>query len=715
MRKFMKTAGTILFMLVLLIGIPGYYFIKNFDLNKYKSYAEELVQKELGRKLTINGDASIGISLVPTVIIEDVELANAEWASQPQMVKVQSLEVKFALMPLFKKQVVIDKVLLNKPQVYLEVAKDGRQNWDFNASGKTAKPAVQISTANLPAAQIPASASQAANNKAAPAAMALAGFAAKNVVVNDGLVQFNDLKSNNVINLQIKQIAMSAESMDSDLTASFDVAYNGQQINGKTTLGSLNKLLTGKEDYPVQLTAQAFGIDLDVLGNVADMMNNPAFAANVNVYNPGGNMGAPETTLKAVVQGNTQKIKADIQTLNIVNNLITGKVEADISGKVPSINATLNSDLINLGNFKQNSNFAFEFPSLINEAQASNLVPDTAIPYKDMYAVNARLALNVKQLVIEPGMVASNVIANASLQNGMLTVSPLKLSFGGGEIDGTLSVNAGQQSMALKMSSQNMLLQNLHKEFQYTNQGSFGVISGGQTDLNVNVTGKGATVRQLVNSLNGQVIAIVDKSKINTGSLSFMEGNFITQILNALQITKSSDPTLNLQCAVVRADLKNGKAEFPKGIAINAKQLTLVGDGTINLANDKIDMGIRPFSGKVVDTNVVQALSSFVKVKGTLEAPKIAIDDKQALKTVVGMVATGPAYLGSQLVLDADSSPCYTALIGTPYENRFPKPSGVQATGQEVYQDTSKVVDQGIKDLKKTGQDIIDIFRNKKK
>ena len=112
MRKIGKIFGIIFLGLILLVGIPGYYFIRNFDLNKYKSYASEIVEEQLGRKFSINGEASIGISLVPTLILEDVELANPSWASQPQMVKVKKLELKFALLPLLRKQVVIDKAVL---------------------------------------------------------------------------------------------------------------------------------------------------------------------------------------------------------------------------------------------------------------------------------------------------------------------------------------------------------------------------------------------------------------------------------------------------------------------------------------------------------------------------------------------------------------------------------------------------------------------------
>lgn len=703
MNRFLKIVGTVLFGLAILIGVPGYYFVQSFDLNKYKSYATNLVEKELGRKLIINGEASIGISLVPTIIIEDVELANASWATKPEMIKVQRLEVKFALAPLFKKQIVIDKVVLIKPEVFLEIAPDGRENWDFS----------QPKLGNTPVNQAMKEVKKV--GKAAPATALIAGFAAKNVLIENGLVQYNDLQSKQSFSLVINGINMSAESMDSDLRANFDVVYDNQRIKAQTFLGSINRLLAGTEEYPVSGNVSAYGVEAELAGNILDMFGSPYFAVNTNIYNPAGNLNAPEITLKATVEGNANKIKAHIQSLNIINSLISGNASIDVSGKLPYITADLKANSINLPSFTQSSNLAFAFPSLISEAQASNMVPDTLIPYNDMKKINAKVMLNVKTLIIQSGMVANNVVVGANLQNGILNVAPLNLNFGGGDINGTILVNANNKTLAVKAVSKNMLLQNLHKEFVVDNSSDFGVISGGQTDVNINLTGVGDTYRQVVKSLNGQAIVVVDKSKINTGSLKFMEGNFITQILNALKLSSRKDSVLSLQCAVVRADFKNGLADFPKGIAINAKQMTIVSNGNINLSNDKLDFSIRPFSGKIIDANVAQALSSFVKVRGTLDSPKIMIDDAQALKAIVGVVTTGPAYIGSQIALDADSSPCYTALKGTPYENRFPKPTGVQATGQEVYQDTSAVVDQSLKDLKKTGQEIIDIFRHKKK
>lgn len=68
-------------------------------------------------------------------------------------------------------------------------------------------------------------------------------------------------------------------------------------------------------------------------------------------------------------------------------------------------------------------------------------------------------------------MTAENVVLTAKLNNGVLTVNPLKLDFGGGDIDASLTVNAPAQTVALKLNSKNILLQNMHKEFQIEGKG----------------------------------------------------------------------------------------------------------------------------------------------------------------------------------------------------------------------------------------------------
>ena len=118
--RFIKKTVSIVCSLIIIVALGGFIFVRNFDLNRYKSHIEEIVLRETGRQLHLNGDAKIGISLIPTVEINDVTFANPDWAEYPDMIKLQKLEVKFAIMPLLHRQVEIDKLILDGPEIYLE-------------------------------------------------------------------------------------------------------------------------------------------------------------------------------------------------------------------------------------------------------------------------------------------------------------------------------------------------------------------------------------------------------------------------------------------------------------------------------------------------------------------------------------------------------------------------------------------------------------------
>ena len=143
--RFLKWLLGIVVLVVLIAGVGGYFFLKNFDLNKYKSYAAKIVYEHTGRKLDVKGDASLGISLIPTLIINDVTLSNPSWAKNSQMAEIGSLELKFSLLPLLKKQIVVDKAVLNGARIYLETAADGKNNWTF----EPVQPAQPAKTASV--------------------------------------------------------------------------------------------------------------------------------------------------------------------------------------------------------------------------------------------------------------------------------------------------------------------------------------------------------------------------------------------------------------------------------------------------------------------------------------------------------------------------------------------------------------------------------------
>src|SRR5471032_1645191 len=97
-RGFWITLAALVSAIVLVVGLIGW----GLSPSSLKPRLIAAVERATGRTMTIAGRIGIEFSLVPTVVMEDVSLANPPGFSRPDMVKVARVEVSLALMPLLQ-------------------------------------------------------------------------------------------------------------------------------------------------------------------------------------------------------------------------------------------------------------------------------------------------------------------------------------------------------------------------------------------------------------------------------------------------------------------------------------------------------------------------------------------------------------------------------------------------------------------------------------
>ena len=691
--RFLKWLFGILLLLVVAVVVGGYVFLKNFDLNKYKSLAEEIAYNQTGRKLVIAGDASLGISLVPTLVINDISFANPEWAKNPQMAEIGTLELKFSLLPLLKKQIVVDKAVVSDAEIYLETTADGKNSWTFTPAATEEKTPAADKRAAAGGWLI--AAAYAGETTAAPAFLqTLNDIVAREVAVYESEVNYLAAGAEPV-RLQITGLAFSAEGINAPMNLDWDLLFNGTEISGKGTTGSLADLFAAGKPWPADVEVSAFNVRAEAKAELYDLTASPRAEFSINVHNPAGNFNAPETTLIADGRADMRKVELNISSLDVVNNVITGTVTADIAGKKPYVAADLNSRQIDLRSFDTAGSTAFVLPALISSAAASELVPDIAVPYDLLQTADADVDVAVGRLVVNDAFAADNVSLKAKLNNGVLNINPLQMQFGQGTVKMTAGVDGAARSVVLGINTEDLLLQDLHREFKVEGQNDFGVLAGGKSEVYANLRASGKTLRALTDSLSGELIVLAEETDIQSGALSFLSSNFARQLLDVLKIDTTRAEKAELKCAVVRADVKNGVINFPKGIAIDSDKLSIVSGGTVNLQNDRLQLSLNAYRSGLADISVMQALSNLVEIGGTLPSPKIALDKKGTVKTIAGLVA-GPAYAGADMLFDRDPAPCHTALLNTRYADRFPAASAARGAAHNTYQGASDAVSAGV-------------------
>lgn len=103
------------------------------DWNRYKGDIGALVKRATGRDLLIAGDVRINVLPAPALVAHDVRLANLPGATAPDMMRLKSMEVRVALLPLLGGSVQVETVRLIEPAIEIEVFADGRSNLSFAA------------------------------------------------------------------------------------------------------------------------------------------------------------------------------------------------------------------------------------------------------------------------------------------------------------------------------------------------------------------------------------------------------------------------------------------------------------------------------------------------------------------------------------------------------------------------------------------------------
>lgn len=107
---------------------------KSMDFGRIKAMLIEQVAAATGRPLTIAGPLELRLGVVPRIIATGITLGNIPGGSRAEMVKVERVEAEVALLPLLKREIRIQRLVVSAPDILLESDRSGRPNWSFAAA-----------------------------------------------------------------------------------------------------------------------------------------------------------------------------------------------------------------------------------------------------------------------------------------------------------------------------------------------------------------------------------------------------------------------------------------------------------------------------------------------------------------------------------------------------------------------------------------------------
>jgi uncharacterized protein involved in outer membrane biogenesis len=190
------------------------------DWNSYKPEITAAVEERTGRKLTIGGAIDLQILPSPRLSVADVQLSNADGATDPDMVRLDSLQVHVALRPLLSGAVQISSVTLIRPVISLERQGDGSLNWQFGALGG----------------------SNGADAGAGGSRPAGAGVAVSldGAEIIDGSIIFRDAGTDRAHRIEDLDATIIATSLDGPFSATGGLIYRGLKTEFAANLGQID-------------------------------------------------------------------------------------------------------------------------------------------------------------------------------------------------------------------------------------------------------------------------------------------------------------------------------------------------------------------------------------------------------------------------------------------------------------------------------------------
>lgn len=227
-------------LLLLFIGIT--IFFLTFDINRYRERIATKASEALGRTVSI-GKIELKVSLIPTIILKDVQLANAPWSkSEKPMVQIDSMNVSFAFIPLFQGDFEMKDFLINQMSVRLE--KQGEYaNWQLMNKENS----VQADTQ-------PSETPQPVQNKKLPA------FTADQIAVNSMNVIYQNGSDTQTIYLS-NAVVQQLKAFSGELI------YGGRVFKASGTVDNILNWLIAKPNYSFEINLDAFNTLFALSGN----------------------------------------------------------------------------------------------------------------------------------------------------------------------------------------------------------------------------------------------------------------------------------------------------------------------------------------------------------------------------------------------------------------------------------------------------------------
>jgi len=671
---------------IIAVFITAYIIASSYDFNTFKPRIKELAKEYTGRDLTVGGDIKLGLSLFPTLVVNNVAFQNASWGTRPQMAQIQRLEVQIALLPILRGDIHVSRLTVVNPEFLIEIDPSGKSNLEFDVP-QTPEP-------------------KAVGDKTAESKYDFLKF--KQVQIEGGTVTYSDHQRGRTEAISIENLKFEASRFGTPVDIDVTFTYNKTPFQITGGMGQLSGILNPNEQWPLDLTITALGATISLAGHITNMMEVKGIDLKLAAKGPDianfqqftGKplpIKGPFDVTGHLIAPSLESFKISDIAILLGESKISGEIELNQQSTRPQINAKFQSTKLDLRPLiKQDKNSSkTETKTKKSTGKGNKVFSAEPFDFQPLHQIDAVVSFRADQMLTHR-IALDKFNLDLNLKNGHLVIKPLTTSIGGGDLTSSVDLLAKENhaNLTTKLTAKKIDFGEMLKKLGIA-QDLDGVL-----DVNINLKGQGKSVAAVMAGLNGDVIAVLSQGKMPVKYLDLVGTDISTSFLRLINPLAKKIEQATINCAVCDFNIKDGLAKSDV-LMIDDPDKTLLGTGSINLKTEELDFGIHTQPKEGIGTKETGKISVSLseitkpfKLGGTLANPSLGISPERTIRTI-GLALLGPAGWASLLVSGSSGKEdlCAAALKiageGTPKETA--------TSGKEKEQkDTSEKREEGL-------------------
>jgi AsmA protein len=564
----------------LLVAVVA-FIVATFNPNDYKPEIIQLVKAKTGRTLSIPGD--IRLTLFPRVGADLGQLSLSEPRSEQTFAAALQVKVSVALMPLLRKEVQVDRVLIDGLSVKLQRDRQGRFNFD-DLLAKGEAPAAQAETP--------------------PPAAALPRLNVGGITISKASLDYRDAASGQRLTVSNLNFSTGpiAEGQKSQLDLSADIQGAQPALALQLTLQSdfrpaLAEQKIRFENLSLKLAGSAAGqrelqLKLGLAGVDASAQRIEATGLSLDVTAP--NPAGGTVSLKAQGQASVDLMREAVQLG--LDGTLDSTTLALKAGVQKFARPAITFDLA-LGELDADRYLSKARPSAAPAGAAPAASPPVAgapgagpqpvIDLGTLRGLDLNGALKVASLKIM-NLKAASIRLQLKAQGGRAEIKPVTATLYGGGVNGSLYADAGGgQRLGARLDLRGIQIGPLMKDAM----GQQPLEGRGNVALDLGTSGN--TVRQFKQNLNGTAGVQLADGALNGIDIAGALRNFKAKLGGGSpQGQAAAQQKTDFTEFIASLKITNGVARNDD-LSAKTPLLRLGGSGDIYLAQDRLDYTVK--------------------------------------------------------------------------------------------------------------------------